>query len=155
MALRDAVADLVSQMEEDIKAHEAEAHYDAAQSLRMYARLLSMALKASEGEQAPSRQALLPSQIEGEIMARAREEARAARHRKEAAEGVANATENLVECVGGELDGTWVPLPAEAPVGAKTGVGGGVYVLEVDRKLHYSQAETVKVAGNGQQIIPG
>ncbi len=50
----------------------------------------------------------------------------------------------LTYLVGGDLDGDMMPLNPSMPVGAKTLLSGQVYVLEADRKLHFSQEETIK-----------
>ena len=49
----------------------------------------------------------------------------------------------LVE--GGPEDGAAVPIDSRMPVGAKTLLGGAVYVLSPQRKLIFSEEETKKL----------
>jgi hypothetical protein len=77
----------------------------------------------------------------------AREELKATILREEAGSGMAEAS-------GGSLDGTYVPIDPAMPVGAKTLLGSQVYVLRADRKLHYSEEETVKYGEGRKRDVP-
>ena len=77
----------------------------------------------------------------------AREELKATILREEAGSGMAEAS-------GGSLDGTYVPIDPAMPVGAKTLLGSQVYVLRADRKLHYSEDETVKYGEGRKRDVP-
>lgn len=51
----------------------------------------------------------------------------------------------MAVCDGGNWDGDFVPTDPKTPIGAKTLISGQVYVMEKDRRWHYSEEETDKM----------
>lgn len=146
MSLRDVIADIASDMDRDADEWErAGDQRSVSQSydLRSYAKQLRRALKASEGErQAVARADVgdLPAELlqnpelqHAAMIEKAKAELRRAKAAANKAEDNAFAQTGYDEgtgfvcLVGGNSDGLMVPMAGNAPIGAKTMVGGQVY----------------------------
>jgi hypothetical protein len=144
MSLRDAITEIISQMEEDLK-EVADSTTFPGISLKGHIRQLKSALKASEGEPAPAPKIVVPPEVAHRIgIEEARKEFRGKSKRlpnEDAPAALLIAEEmlepSMAEMMGGPGNGTFAPIPPEMPVGASTKVAGAIYKLEGDRKLHY------------------
>ncbi len=164
MSLRDAVEEIVKAIDESAEQYDASTDYTGDSvigELRMFSRLLRLALKAAEGEQ-PAPPQLRPAVDEVEI---ARRRARLAEQKEvdkafDLADRVQAGGSAALLFEGGPMDGVQQFGDAGMPVGAKVGLGGGVYVHQGGGRLVYSEEETEKVvrgapAGQSKIIVPG
>lgn len=123
MSLAKAVEEIADQIEKDALESRESKEMISWACIQLYARQLRSAVKAAESEAGSS-----PSEQHVAEIAKARQEFRK--------EGHAESFPTTAILVGGELDGTLVPIPEGIPVGAKTKVGGQVYEFKSDSKLH-------------------
>lgn len=173
MTLAEAVLELADEMErEAADLKDAEPTGYMVMTLKGYAKQLRIAAKVATPPPAP---AIVPSLSPAVQHAAAIEAARAEFKGKvnqipngsldRAAaleEGFDGKLTELVGCPDDPNDGTptMIQFPPDAPVGAKTALPSGVYVLQEDRKLHFSAEETAKVksqikAKPGSKLILG
>jgi len=165
MSLRDAVQEVVEEMETAPVLAGA-----GPQTLSMYAKLLRMALKASEGERdavlaaatgvsgiattlVPPVPAFIQDRLEIE---KAKEEFRKSGKRADAEEGL---TGSQTELVGGPAYDAASPVFIERassmPVGAKMFAHDGVYQLRKDGRLHFCAEDTAhaKTVQNTPKLV--
>ncbi len=127
MSLREAVNEIVANMEAQ---RDGDLAIDGHSALSIYVRLLRMALKASETEEGP-KISVGPSLTHEDIIARERVKFRLDKKPEERDEGPV-----LKMAIGGELDGTMLPVPADMPVGANIRLGDHVYTKRGDGNLY-------------------
>lgn len=124
MALRDAVLEVVEQMENDRNP-----------DLLTYARQLRLLVKASDNAPVQpsyhwteSGQSAQVKEIEKKIKLRADTEEKMG--------------ERMVTLQGGSCDGDMVSIDSTMPIGARTLLNGQVYQLQGDNKLHFDEKAT-------------
>jgi len=137
MSLRRAVELIVEDMEADNTVSQF--------SLKTYARLLRMALKASEGE--PPQPTQVSNQPDWSKMS-PKEQARYCiemeKHKHREGKDPEQHEEQSILCMGGPADGTYYRIAASMPLGAYCEViPGHVYSRQGDG-LSYSQANSIK-----------
>ncbi len=163
MSLKEAMLDLANDMEADVNEEDT----IPSSVMRGYIRSIRMAVKAAPDDSVP-----LPAQLpvmnpmqadpmqsmvhHFQQVERAKEEMR---QKKE--EGVEREIgEHLVEVIGSPDSEDGIPettvIDASMPVGAKTAIGGCVYIRGTDGKLHYSREDTEKIkASQKGKIVLG
>ena len=137
MSLRQVIEEIVEEMENE---NEPMCGY-----VLPYAKQLRRALKASEGETAPhtisadgGMQHVSPELQHAAMLERAKQELRKAKAATSRAEDDAFVQQgyepgtSFITLQGGMSDGVIVPIANNAPVGAKTAVGGEVYSKQSD-----------------------
>lgn len=140
MSLRDAVAEVVKGMEEEVRNMK---DLYSRNLISSFARELTIALKASEHE--PHRAMPEPPEEARRELAAEMQRTTLGQKRAAAEEGLG---EVMLECVGGVGHEAMVSCPGIPPDRAKTFIGGQVYVYHAeDNKLHYDEEETKKVLG--------
>jgi len=136
---KDAIKIVIESIESDVEGLE---DSKLARQLLGYARNLKIALAAASDATAS-----VPQQNHRALIDQARAEFAGERLQKEEVVGFA-AGETLAELTGtpgdDESTPTMVSIEASMPIGAKTQINGFVYVLNVDKKLIYSEEETTK-----------
>ena len=139
MSLKQAMADLAERMEADLIERRGDLTATAEILLRSYARELRTA--AMVAEEVPSYRhgdQIGPGLVgqDYDYHRRMIESARREFHKdfygKDLVEG-----DQTVEAIGGPADDSLVPIPSSMPPGTKTVVGGAIYELRSDRKLHH------------------
>ncbi len=153
MALHDVVLELADEMDQEAQTlRDRDAHGDLAHDkLRDYAKQLRRAVKASAGE----RQTIRPADVGdaaavfglgfAEQLAKDRAERQARRLVQDTlvsqvdGDGLSAAL-----LVGGPLDGDYVPIDPGLRAGMMPVYAESVYVYGEDKKLHYSELETLK-----------
>ncbi len=158
MSLRDVIGEIADDMEK--WADGDDIPQTITNEIRSYAKQLRRALKASEGEvqqQTQSSPFLVPQVQHDHFIAKAREEFR--KQKGEGQGGIHPAMDRkaefeeaqdgiMVQTSNGPVDGDWVSVDPQMPVGAKRVLAGGVYVLKQEGKqtfLEYSEEETLKL----------
>lgn len=156
MSLREAINDVIADMEKTAKEH---VGYEVADILTSYSKQLRIALRVAgpevsnfpQQDNGPKPRTLfLPedfgvgnvfprkshstSHVEDSVFADP--SARMAMRAEEKSPIIAEMDDET---------GTFIEVPADMPVGAKTFISGKVYVLNKDRKLVYSKEETEKI----------
>lgn len=155
MSLREAIGDVIADMEKTAKEH---VGYEVADILTSYSKQLRIALRVAgpevnfpqQGNELKPRTLFLPegfgvgnvfprkshstSHVEDSVFADP--SARMAMRAEEKSPIIAEMDDET---------GTFIEVPADMPVGAKTFISGKVYVLNKDRKLVYSKEETEKI----------
>lgn len=136
MALKDAVLEVVSQMENAA----GDGPGFTGMALRTYVLALKIAIQAAEGSVSnPITSLVMSSSPESAslqnatMIEQAREEMRKARRgalHQESQEA------RMVMAVGGPEDGTYIPIDPHMPPGAKCELSGCVYRLLEDGQLH-------------------
>lgn len=142
MSMSDAVLDVVERIEAEAKEYKESDLHGTAKVFESFARELRLILKAAEATAVGDlrvRQDLTlydPERLSGS--ATFTKEDRFQQEIKEKAAQEEVSGEQMVELVGGPLEGDYVPVPSYMPMGAKTNLAGSVYELGADRKLHYA-----------------
>lgn len=174
MSLSEAVLEIIKQMDEDCGEGGMLDNYGDSVVKAVvvgYKRQLNTAVKAVEGapQAAPVVSPFLMANGMGMAGAQnaAMIEAAKAEFREKkrkmtealGAEGLGEDGVGMVLLVGGPLDGTHIQCPAEIPAGHKTNIDGAVYVIGTDRKAHFSEEESKKLAEQVEKksklIMPG
>jgi hypothetical protein len=166
MSLRDVITEIAKDMEKEAGEVRGPDSYEHKRALQDYAKQLRRALKASEGEvvaavrpiDAVRATQLTPEMQHVLMIEEERNRIRASKGGQIVtvpggqAERMGSVEERVdginVEVEGGQLDGTFVPVPPEMPPGAKTELFKEVYVLTLSdggpARLIYSEEETKK-----------
>lgn len=145
MSLRDAIAEIADDIEHELKACEASGSFVTHKEVRSWVKQLRRALKASEGEKqtvTPQQVGPLnpllysPSMAQGQHLLgveAAKLEFRNKKQAEDQAPQKATVEEKYdgvnVELVGGEMDGTFTPIPPDTRLGSHTTIFGEVYTL--------------------------
>lgn len=161
MSLRDAVAEIADDLDKDAKQYAMRGDGILVSLLSSYAKQLRRALKASEGEQQVTQQIITPQVQHDHMINKFREEFR--KQKSEKGESVPVMREERdkaeleevhdgiqVHVSGGPDDDCWVQIDPRMPIGAKTMLAGGVYVLNRMKDgghlyLEFSPEETAKI----------
>ena len=144
MGLREAILDVAEEMEKLAQSCEDSGKSVKIGNVHMWAALLRVACKASEGVQ-QGIQAYPNGTIPAEIQHRQAIEAAKVEFRKSKLQEEGEIIPVL--CADGPLEGDGVPCDPGMPVGARTNLDGHVYRLGEDRRLHYEEpkAEPPKI----------
>ena len=150
MGLKEGVIAVVEEMERDAKVR----HGEAQSVLLKYSQWLRT-LMIVAGDSKPVERQWTPEEQTAILMAKAREEFKGKRRVKSdisqglddlevKSVGSLSAGRSSAELVGGGYDDipTMMDIDPSMPFGAKILVGNGVFILEQDGKLHYSQKDT-------------
>ena len=132
MSLKDAVLAAADGLEADARAFHAgdKELAEVRATLLGHAQALRAAALAA-GDPAPA--AGLPQPSHQDFIAQARREFRGKVRRVDD-----GGEDRMREVVGGPCDGTMSALPAAAPPGARCSLGGAVYELRADGRLHFA-----------------
>ncbi len=142
MGLRESVEDIIKEMEAD----DAE---DSIHYLRPYIKILRIALKASAVDPDAIRLASAPliPQMSPEAHHRLQIEKAKEEFRGKSAVMEEALSDKQLELVDGpgydKACPTYIPMPADMPIGAKTSIEGSIYQLRKDGRLHFLHQEIV------------
>jgi len=143
MSLKDVILEIAEEMEEEAKVF-IKANADFAPVIvKGWAKQLRQAVKASKGDDIVTAENMVTAFMNQPIP-------RVNVHKPPVRDSLESPDDmmgggRMVLCIGGENDGVCAPLDNRAPMGCKTLVGGEVYILLIDDRLHFSAAETLKL----------
>lgn len=129
MSLPEVVLQIADEMESTAK--QSEDPKSLYNGLLSHAKMLRMAVKASEIKAADPIVSRLPADKAQRLIAKRAEQE--LEYRAQAQEGGSR----MVVIQGGIDDGTMVPIPGHMPAGTRTNIGGSVYELRTDGSLHH------------------
>ncbi len=133
MSLHEAILSIIDDMNEEIESCESKIGQDGVWLIKSYIRQLEIAVKASGSSEKELSHKMSPEEQHRLFIDKAREELRKSKESQTAREAV---EEVSVLVVDGPSRGTIVTIPGNMPIGAKTHLPGGVYVLKEDNKLY-------------------
>lgn len=146
--LSEAILEIVEGMEKDASMHH---EPTISMLITSYAKQLRVAVKASSGNQIANPlvnnpMALNPAAQHALEIEKARSEFKGKVQSIDKPNPELEAIHDgrMIVCKGGKSDGDTINMPADIPKGAKTFVGGEVYILSADGMLVFSQSETNK-----------